>query len=36
VPSSHFNLDPVARVHPKLPDYDELAARFEALKYRKS
>lgn len=36
VPSSHVNLDPVARVHPKLPDYDELAARFEALKYRKS
>lgn len=24
------------RVHPKLPDYDSLAARFEALKYRKS
>lgn len=23
-------------VHPKLPDYDSLAARFEALKYRKS
>ncbi|CAK9149563.1 unnamed protein product [Ilex paraguariensis] len=23
-------------VHPKLPDYDALAARFEALKYRKS
>ncbi|KAJ6733305.1 IST1 FAMILY MEMBER [Salix koriyanagi] len=36
VPSSHVNLDSVARVHPKLPDYDELAARFEALKYRKS
>ncbi|CAI9111021.1 OLC1v1011154C1 [Oldenlandia corymbosa var. corymbosa] len=25
-----------SRVHPKLPDYDTLAARFEALKYRKS
>ncbi|CAK7355601.1 unnamed protein product [Dovyalis caffra] len=36
VPSSHVNLDPVPRVHPKLPDYDELAARFESLKYRKS
>ncbi|KAF9678617.1 hypothetical protein SADUNF_Sadunf07G0053100 [Salix dunnii] len=36
VPSSHVNLDSVARVHPKLPNYDELAARFEALKYRKS
>ncbi|KAL3527272.1 hypothetical protein ACH5RR_011928 [Cinchona calisaya] len=24
------------RVHPNLPDYDTLAARFEALKYRKS
>ncbi|KAJ6678210.1 IST1 FAMILY MEMBER [Salix viminalis] len=35
-PSSHVYLDSVARVHPKLPDYDELAARFEALKYRKS
>lgn len=23
------------RVHPKLPDYEDLAARFEALKYRK-
>lgn len=23
------------RIHPKLPDYDILAARFEALKYRK-
>ncbi|KAK3018057.1 hypothetical protein RJ639_005182 [Escallonia herrerae] len=27
--------DPVLRPHPKLPDYDEFAARFEALKYRK-
>ncbi|KAF8012655.1 hypothetical protein BT93_I0723 [Corymbia citriodora subsp. variegata] len=27
--------DGVPRVHPKLPDYDDLAARFEALKYRK-
>ncbi|CAL5324160.1 unnamed protein product [Camellia sinensis] len=26
----------VPRIHPKLPDYDALAARFEALKYRKS
>ncbi|KAL5752381.1 hypothetical protein ACOSQ2_022888 [Xanthoceras sorbifolium] len=28
--------DSVHRVHPKLPNYDDLAARFEALKYRKS
>lgn len=27
---------PVARVHPKLPDYDTLTARFEALKHPKS
>lgn len=27
---------PVARVHPKLPDYDTLTARFEALKHHKS
>jgi len=27
---------PSSRVHPKLPDYDTLAARFEALKYRKT
>ncbi|KAI9072344.1 hypothetical protein K1719_045707 [Acacia pycnantha] len=33
VPSSQ---DGNARVHPKLPDYDELAARFEALKFKKS
>ncbi|KAA8547565.1 hypothetical protein F0562_003994 [Nyssa sinensis] len=26
---------PSIRVHPKLPDYDALAARFDALKYRK-
>lgn len=26
---------PVPRIHPKLPDYDALSARFEALKYRK-
>ncbi|KAE8654794.1 Regulator of Vps4 activity in the MVB pathway protein isoform 2 [Hibiscus syriacus] len=25
----------IHRVHPKLPDYDDLAARFEALKFRK-
>lgn len=34
VPSS--NVDPAPRVHPKLPDYDTLAARFEALKYHRS
>lgn len=27
---------PSSRVHPKLPDYDTIAARFEALKYRKT
>ncbi|KAJ8764520.1 hypothetical protein K2173_006260 [Erythroxylum novogranatense] len=32
IPSSR---DPIHRVHPKLPDYDALAARFEALKFRK-
>lgn len=26
---------PVPRIHPKLPDYDALSARFEALKFRK-
>ncbi|EEF40664.1 protein with unknown function [Ricinus communis] len=31
VPSSHIH-----QVHPKLPDYDSLAARFEALKYQRS
>ncbi|OWM68262.1 IST1-like protein isoform X2 [Punica granatum] len=35
VPSSQTKRDPVPLVHPKLPDYDDLAARFEALKYRK-
>ncbi|KAK4764011.1 hypothetical protein SAY87_013449 [Trapa incisa] len=34
MPSSQVRPDP-PRVHPKLPDYDDLAARFEALKYRK-
>lgn len=27
---------PVRRVHPKLPDYDTIAARFEALKHHKN
>lgn len=36
VPSSHVKPDSGHRVHPKLPDYDALAARFEALKFRKS
>ncbi|XP_051117950.1 uncharacterized protein LOC127242447 [Andrographis paniculata] len=27
---------PVSRIHPKLPDYDKLAARFEALKHHKT
>ncbi|XP_059623402.1 uncharacterized protein LOC132266528 [Cornus florida] len=36
VPSVHVQQNSVSRVHPKLPDYDALAARFEALKYRKS
>ena len=36
VPSSNFQKSPAPGVHPKLPDYDTLAARFEALKYRKS
>jgi hypothetical protein len=35
-PSYHDKQDPAHRVHPKLPDYDALAARFEALKSRKS
>lgn len=35
-PSYHDKQDPPHRVHPKLPDYDALAARFEALKTRKS
>lgn len=40
IPSSQVLKQDPARsapaVHPKLPDYDLLAARFEALKYRKS
>ena len=36
IPPSHFQQSPVPSVHPKLPDYDALTARFEALKYRKS
>ena len=36
VPPAHVKQNPAPRVHPKLPDYDTLAARFEALKYRKS
>ncbi|KAJ4833382.1 hypothetical protein Tsubulata_032957 [Turnera subulata] len=36
VPSSHVQLDQGPQVHPKLPDYDALAARFEALKTCKS
>ncbi|XVF15992.1 hypothetical protein REPUB_Repub09cG0203800 [Reevesia pubescens] len=36
LPSSNGKQDSIHRVHPKLPDYDDLAARFEALKYRKS
>ncbi|GMI66098.1 IST1-LIKE 3 [Hibiscus trionum] len=37
-PSSHDDRrdSSIHRVHPKLPDYDDLAARFEALKFRKS
>ncbi|KAK6258118.1 hypothetical protein SCA6_012592 [Theobroma cacao] len=33
VPSSYDKQDSIHRVHPKLPDYDDLAARFEALKF---
>ncbi|KAK7263012.1 hypothetical protein RJT34_30596 [Clitoria ternatea] len=36
VPSSLAKKDGSIRVHPKLPDYDELAARFDALKFKKS
>lgn len=36
VPSSLVKQDSSIRVHPKLPDYDELAARFDALKFKKS
>ncbi|RDX85749.1 IST1-like protein [Mucuna pruriens] len=35
VPSSLVKQDGRVRVHPKLPDYDELAARFDALKFKK-
>nr|KYP37474.1 IST1-like protein [Cajanus cajan] len=35
VPSSLAKQDNRIRVHPKLPDYDELAARFDALKFKK-
>ncbi|KAK4780384.1 hypothetical protein SAY87_016490 [Trapa incisa] len=35
IPSSQVRRDPAPRIHPKLPDYDDLAARFDALKYRK-
>ncbi|KAK7360278.1 hypothetical protein VNO77_02261 [Canavalia gladiata] len=35
-PSSLIKPDGRIRVHPKLPDYDELAARFDALKFKKS
>ncbi|XP_058090724.1 uncharacterized protein LOC131237091 isoform X2 [Magnolia sinica] len=31
-----FKQNPVSRIHPKLPDYDALTARFEALKYHRS
>ncbi|GMY11125.1 IST1-like protein [Fagus crenata] len=34
-PSFQDKQDSNLHVHPKLPDYDALAARFEALKYRK-
>jgi len=36
VPSSVVKQDSNIRVHPKLPDYDELTARFDALKFKKS
>ncbi|XP_052190198.1 uncharacterized protein LOC127799937 [Diospyros lotus] len=35
VPSTNLKQVPIPRIHPKLPDYDGLAARFEALKYHK-
>lgn len=35
-PGMQGKKDSFPRVHPRLPDYDTLAARFEALKYRKS
>ena len=34
-PLFHDKQDSNFHVHPKLPDYDALSARFEALKYRK-
>ncbi|KAK2408730.1 Regulator of Vps4 activity in the MVB pathway protein [Trifolium repens] len=36
VPSSVVKQDSSIRVHPKLPDYDDLTARFDALKFKKS
>ena len=36
LPSARGTQNMGHRVHPKLPDYDEVAARFEALKLRKS
>ncbi|XP_044491926.1 uncharacterized protein LOC123215763 [Mangifera indica] len=36
VPSTVDKQDFIHHVHPKLPDYNDLAARFESLKYRKS
>lgn len=36
VPSSLVKQDSRIRIHPKLPDYDELTARFDALKFKKS
>ena len=36
VPPSLVKQDGSIHVHPKLPDYDELAARFDALKFKKS
>ncbi|KAG0477820.1 hypothetical protein HPP92_012539 [Vanilla planifolia] len=35
-PESNCSENSLPRVHPKLPDYEKLAARFEALKLRKS
>lgn len=35
-PSSTYGKPGTPSVHPKLPDYDALSARFEALKYRKT
>ncbi|CAI8608956.1 unnamed protein product [Vicia faba] len=36
VPSPLAKQDSSTRVHPKLPDYDELTARFDLLKFKKS